>query len=137
MRKIRNGELLYRFRKERGIDSKIVCEGVCDTSLLTAFHSGKKNPNILLFHFLLQRMGVSVEDFVAMVTPEEYEYYKWKEKTMQALEEQDWDLLEDLLQEQTIPKLKNYLNLQNQHSYYLKAIVEVKNMRIIKMHLVT
>ncbi len=30
------------------------------------------------------------------------------------------------MQEQTIPKLKNYLNLQNQHSYYLKAIVEVK-----------
>lgn len=126
MRKIRTGELLYKFRKERGIDSKILCKGLCDVSLLTAFRSGKKKPHTLLFYFLIQRMGVSVEDFVIMVTPEEYEYYAWKEKTMQALEKEEWNVLEELLQEETMPKLNNYINLQNQHSYYLKAIVEVK-----------
>ena len=126
MRKIRIGELLYKFRNERGISSRILCEGVCDASLLTAFRNGKKNPNILLFNFFLQRMGVSIENFVLMVTSEEYEYYEWKEKTMQALEEQDWGLLEELLQEETIPKLKKYKNLQRQYYYYIKGILEVK-----------
>ena len=126
MRKIRTGELLYKFRKERGINSQILCEGVCDVSLLTAFRSGKKNPNILLFYFFLQRMGISVEDFMVMVTPEEYEYYEWKGKTMQALEKQDWDLLEELLQEEIKPKLKNYRNLQRQYYYYIKGVLEAK-----------
>lgn len=97
MLKITLGEMLKRFRIEKGLEAGLVCSGLCSKGLMSHFEAGRKIPDTLLFEYMMERMGVSPELFSVMVSKEEYEYYGWREQVGDAINERDVAKLEELL----------------------------------------
>ena len=69
MLKITLGEMLKRFRIEKGLEAGQVCKGLCSNTLMSHFEQGRKVPDTLLFQYMMERMGVSPELFSVMVSP--------------------------------------------------------------------
>lgn len=122
MRKITYGELLYRFRIEKGLEAQEICEGLCSTSAMSFFEKEMRVPDTLLFERLVQRMGISPEEFSIMVNKEEYEYYTWRGNVYEAIENANLERLGELLCSRD--KTKKYCNqvLENQFFLYADAI---------------
>lgn len=122
MLKISLGEMLRRFRIEKGFEATQVCDGLCSNTLMTHFEQGKKFPDPLLFEYMMERMGVSAELFSIMVSQEEYAYYRWKERVFEAISKRDCIRLEHLLESRIIKR--KYLNskLERQFQLYATAI---------------
>lgn len=124
MIKLTLGEMLYRFRIERELEAKQICEGLCSTSAMSFFENGERMPDIILFEYLVERMGVSCAEFSIMVTEEEYEYYEWKEQVYTAIDNENWDELGLLLQANTTKKIYCNERLEEQFLLYARAIYE-------------
>ena len=116
------GEMIYRFRIERGIEASQICRGLCSTSAMNYFENGERVPDTLLFECLVERMGVSPEEFSLMVTEKEYIYHVWKEKVYNAIKTEAWELLRELLQSEISKKVYCNAKLEKQFSSYVKGI---------------
>lgn len=124
MLKITLGEMLKRFRIEKGLDAKLICKGLCSPAMMTHFEKGRKVPDILLFEYLLERMGVSPELFSVMVSKELYEYFEWKILVCDAIENEQWDEIERLLAVQSSAQKKSEHKIEVQFYLYTNAICE-------------
>lgn len=49
MRKITLGEMLKRFRIEKGLEASQVCRGLCSPAAMSYFESGERMPDTLMF----------------------------------------------------------------------------------------
>lgn len=116
------GEMLYRFRIERGIEASQICRGLCSTSAMNYFENGERVPDTLLFECLVERMGVSPEEFSLMVTENEYIYHEWKEKVYVAIKTEKWELLQELLQSDINKKVYCNDKLEKQFFSYARGI---------------
>ena len=63
MLKITLGEMLKRFRIEKGVEARQICEGLCSQGMMSLYEKGKNVPDSLLFECMMERMGVSPELF--------------------------------------------------------------------------
>ncbi len=126
MQGIKLGRLIRQNRIRKRISEKQLSQGLCSQAALVQYEKGKRIPDSLLFQRFLQRMGISSENFVFMLSEEEYRYYRWKEQIRAALERQDWEQLEDLLkmEEALCPKCNE--RIQKQYFFFLKGIVQMK-----------
>lgn len=118
------GNLVKEIRKEKKIGREVLARGLCSDTSLSYFEKGKQKLDNLLMQRMFDRIGIEADEFSFMVTDEEYEYFLWKEDTLQAVEKQEWDKLEELLANKKIAIQKKY-NEKIQHQYYdkLKAIL--------------
>lgn len=116
------GEILYRFRVQRELEAKQICRGLCSTSAMDFYESGERVPDTLLFECIIERMGVSPEEFSLMVAEEEYIYHVWREKVYRAIENEDWEYLGSLLQSNITKNVYCNKKLEKQFFTYVNAI---------------
>ena len=116
------GEMLYRFRIEREITASQVCRGLCSTSAMNYFENGERVPDSLLFEFIIERMGVSPEEFSLMVTEKEFVYHEWQKKVYDAIETEDWGRLDNLLKSDINKKVYCNKKLERQFFSYASGI---------------
>lgn len=123
------GETLYRLRIERGIESKQICEGLCDEATLSRARNDARAMDSLLFESIIGRMGASFEEFTLMVSESEYAYRQWQEDVYVAIEDTKWDDLRHLLDFDI--KGKAWINekIQKQFYHYAKGIYIGSQMR--------
>lgn len=133
MEKIRIGIMLYRIRMEKKITRKQLCGGLCQLSTMSYYENGERVPDSLLFHYFMQRLGTSPEDYAIMLNEKEYHYYLWKEKTLVALKEKKWYLLERLMGEEEALQIKCNDRIQKQYYYFLKAMLAQQKEKIADM----
>ena len=123
MLKITLGEMLKRFRIEKGVEARQICEGLCSQGMMSLYEKGKNVPDSLLFECMMERMGVSPELFSMMVSREEYEYYEWKAEVSQAIGERDTIKLEKLLSTKIPTQIYCNKKLEKQFLLYAQAIL--------------
>ena len=122
MLKIALGEMLRRFRIEKKAGARQLCEGLCSTAMMSYFENGEKVPDVLLFEYLVERMGVSSDLFSIMVSKEEFEYYSWKEQVCEAIAGRDFAKLEKELRSKVTGKCYCNSKLERQFLLYATAI---------------
>ena len=126
MEKRTYGELLRQFRNRKKITVDELCSGICSKEALKKYESGERTPSPFLFTFLVERMGISPEEFSVMVTESEYDYACWKEKILDAIDDKEWDGLEELvLKAEHSSDMKNEV-VKLQFYYYAKGVLEVQ-----------
>lgn len=122
---IQSGEIIRFFRKGKNIKMKELCTGVCTTAFMSQIENGQKNPNAIVFEFLMERMGVSLGEYAIMANEDEYVYFMWREKVYNAIENKEWNNLKELLQDMesfgSIYKQSIVLQL----NYYIKGVLEI------------
>lgn len=116
------GQTLRQARVERNLKAKHICAGICNPAMMTYYEKGKQIPDSLLFMRLMERMGVSSEEFTLMVSEDEYVYAKWQDQVYDAIEEEMWDELGKLLKQDI--KGADWINekLQKQFLFYASGI---------------
>lgn len=124
MRKITLGEMLKRFRIEKGLEASQVCRGLCSPAAMSYFESGERMPDTLMFEYMMERMGVTPELFSVMISKDTYEYYEWKAKVCDAIENEMWGELEKLLIVKYSAQKKSKNRIEIQFYLYTKAICE-------------
>lgn len=122
---MQSGDILRAFRKEKNIKMKELCMGVCSTAFMSQIENSEKIPNAILFEFLMQRMGVSSDEYAIMANEDEYVYFMWRENVYTAIENKEWDNLKDLLQDMRVLGNICKQNIVLQLEYYIKGVLEV------------
>lgn len=120
------GEMLYRFRLERDVEAQQVCHGICSSSTISKIESGQSIPDTLMFECLMERMGVSSELFSIMVTEGESIYLKWRGQVWDAIDNEEWDALGELLKSKVIRKVYCNKKLETQFFSYASAVYHAK-----------
>lgn len=116
------GQTLRQARIERNLKAKDICDGICNPAMMSYYEKGTQVPDSLLFLRLMERMGVSAEEFTLMISEDEYIYAKWQEQVYDVIEEEKWDELRKLLKQDI--KGDGWINekLQKQFLYYASGI---------------
>lgn len=116
------GQTLRKVRIEKNLKEKYICDGICSAAMMTYYEKGLQVPDCLLFIRLMERMGVSSEEFTLMVSENEYTYLKWQAQVYDAIEKEEWKELGKLLNHNI--KESNWINekLQKQFFYYARGI---------------
>ena len=65
------GETVREARKRCGLTQEELAYGICSVSTLSKIENGKRQPHILTFEALMQRMGVSGEGFFLCLSEQE------------------------------------------------------------------
>lgn len=123
MRKIKTGELLWKFRNEKGISARSLSKGLCVASAIANYESGERLLDPLLLERFLERMGIVSSNFALMLNEEEYAYYMWKDQCYRAVENRSWRTLECLLDAKEGTKIVGNAKIQEQFYFYMKAVL--------------
>lgn len=127
LEKIQLGKLVRNFRLAKNVEPKKLCKGICSEAIFMNYEKGTVFMDNLLAHRFLKRMGMEADEFVLLLTEEEYDYFSWKEETRNALEEENWEKLENLLNQKEIAlELECNERLQVQYYSYLDAILDAR-----------
>ena len=121
------GEMLYRFRMERNVESRLVCHGLCSPATISNMENGERVPDTLMFECFMERMGIAPTQFSIMVTEDESKYLEWKNLVWDAIESENWDELGKLLESKILKKTYCNKKLENQFVLYANGIYEAKN----------
>lgn len=125
--KVSLGELIRRFRIESGLSAREVSEGLCTTSVMSEYENDVKTPDSVLFCCFMERMGVAPEEFVIMVSEQEYEYHAWKEQVLEAIQTKKWDELGLLITVGGLKYSDANKKLEKQFLCYAKAVFEAQS----------
>lgn len=120
------GKLLRGTRIYMGISQQTLCRGICTVSALSKYESEERIPDSLLFSLFMQRMGKTADNFAFMISAEEYEYYQWKNETLEAIRRREWSKVEELVQEYEKRNFSCNENLQKQYILYLEFLLQEK-----------
>jgi len=93
------GELLQERILEKEISQADLCRGLCSASVFTKYLSGERRMDRLLLTALMQRMGLSPDKFVTLLTEKEYIYFDWRQQLAMAQLTRDWKGVMALLEE--------------------------------------
>lgn len=126
MQKIKTGNMLYQIREQKKISRKKLCAGVCSLAALSKYERGERTPDGLLFHYLMQRMGMSPDDFAVMLSAEEYQYYIWKASVFEAIQNHEWEAVEQLFHSEQAADRSCSEKIQNQFYLYFASVYAEK-----------
>lgn len=124
--RVTTGQLIKHFRIEKKLSAKEIAKGICSSSVMSEYENDAKIPDCLLFCSFMERMGVLPERFAIMATEEEYGYFLWKERVLNAIETQAWDKVHTLIEEAELKKKECNEKLEAQFLCYAKAVYEAK-----------
>ena len=65
------GKAVRQRRKELGVPQELVCEGLCTTMTLSRFESGRQTPSRDCAVAIMQRVGLSADQYYAQLTRRE------------------------------------------------------------------
>ncbi|MBV7390080.1 helix-turn-helix domain-containing protein [Enterococcus sp. ALS3] len=115
------GEALKEFRKERGFTQKELSQDICSQSVLSRIENDEEIPNILVISQLSQRLGISVNQLIGDLLPEELLLRKYFNKMFMYLRQQGYLEIEGILAFLEARKTI-YLDKDLQLLYYFKGI---------------
>lgn len=84
---------------EKEISRNDLCRGLCSTSVLSKYLNGERRMDRLLLTALMQRLGMSPDRFVTLLTEKEYLYFDWRQRLAMAMLDHDWEAVRTLLEE--------------------------------------
>lgn len=79
------GKIFREMREEKGVSQEALVQNLMTQRSLSNFELQGEVPCWLILRVLLQRLGKNADYFVTMLSKEEYEYFAWREKVMQAI----------------------------------------------------
>lgn len=126
MSQISVGTMMRQMRKEKSISQKVLGFGLCSEAALSKYENGERMPDVLLFHCLMQRLGIAPEDFSIMMVKKEYYYYLWKDMVQKAIRKKDWEEVNKLSACKEAEDYTCNKKIQLQFYYYLQAILAEK-----------
>lgn len=74
------GKYLTELRRKYNVSMNVVCDGICDQSVMSRIENGEREVSKLVQDRLLGRLGVAPENFENMVFSDEYERWKVRQK---------------------------------------------------------
>lgn len=83
----------------KNINRGDLCGGLCSASVLTKYLNGERRMDRLLLTALMQRMGLSPDKFVTLLSENEYYYFDWRQRLAMVLLDHDWKKVLELLKE--------------------------------------
>lgn len=117
------GKILQSFRKEKNLNINQIAKGLCSVNFLSKCEREEQIPDALLFEYLMERIGVSPEDFSIMATEEEYIFFAWREHVYDAIERKNWEELADLRKNCHVFEEDCNKNILHQMEYFIKGIL--------------
>lgn len=124
--KVTLGELIKRFRIERGLSAREISKGLCKSSVMSDYENDVKVPDSVMFCYFMERMGVVPEEFAIMVPEKEYAYHCWKEQVLDAIELRKWDEVAKLVADVEKKHSDDNNKLEKQLVCYVKAVLEAQ-----------
>lgn len=120
---IRIGELLYRTRKELGIDQKSIYTGICTASNYSNYENDIRIPDFLTLNGILERMGQGIMSLSAYVSKEEMKYLQWRSEVSDTIRNREFKKLTILIEEESVvcPSLNK--GLQEQFIFYVRGVI--------------
>lgn len=116
------GLCIYNERVNRGLSQGILCEGLCSIESLSNIEIGETIPNIFLCESLLQRLGISLDEFEIVLYDNEYKEIQARDNIEINIDDGKMDITEKNLEEYSLSFKKG--NLQKQYYYQMKAVIE-------------
>lgn len=92
------GKYLTELRRKYNVSMNVVCDGICDQSVMSRIENGEREVSKLVQDRLLGRLGVAPENFENMVFSDEYERWKVRQKIVNLIMNEKIDSAEELLE---------------------------------------
>ena len=116
-------ELMKNVMKSRRLNQQILCRGICDESMISRYLSGEREPDRITFNVLLQRLGVSPDHFITILSSQEYIYFHWKMQLLQAVGQSKWHTVRQLLDSPTAIGAGGNKLMQQQFVFIIRGIL--------------
>ena len=120
------GTMINEVIIKQNISQKTLCVGLCSTTAFSRYVNGDRHMDRLFLAAILQRLGISADKFVTLLSEKEYIYFEWRQKVCVAQLHRDWSMVEALLLEEEAFDRTCNEKLQEQFYLIMKAIVEEK-----------
>lgn len=114
-------ELLFYLRTKSGVGQEKLSRGLCTKGAYSKYESGERRMDRLLLNALIQRMGKSADKLSVVLTPEEYDYFRWKKKVLKAAGSKESETVQALLQKPEARKIVIHRELQQQFVCQMQA----------------
>lgn len=127
------GKYLTELRRKYNVSMNVVCDGICDQSVMSRIENGEREVSKLVQDRLLGRLGVAPENFENMVFSDEYERWKVRQKIVNLIMNEKIDSAEELLEkmysENTLCERRKMIEdldavLEMQFYYAMKAQIQ-------------
>lgn len=82
------GKYLMELRRKDNISMSVICEGICDVSVMSRIENGEREVSKLVQDRLLGRLGVASENFENMVFSDEYERWKIRQRIIALIQQE-------------------------------------------------
>ncbi len=117
------GRYLMELRRKDNISMSVICEGICDVSVMSRIENGEREVGKLIQDRLLGRLGVASENFENMVFSDEYERWKVRQRIISLIQQEKIDDADRLLEEMFVD---NRLGERTKSVEDLDAILEMQ-----------
>ena len=111
-------------RTQRGISMRQLCDGLCNTRVLSYVEKGQRRINYFLQRRLLERLGIDTWDFEIFVDRKEYDNICKRIQIIQYINEGNYSVSSRLLDEYE-EKYGSKNNLCKQFYYAMKAQIAI------------
>lgn len=85
------GKYLTELRRKYNVSMNVVCDGICDQSVMSRIENGEREVSKLVQDRLLGRLGVAPENFENMVYADEYGYWKTRQEIISLIQHEKMD----------------------------------------------
>lgn len=96
------GKYLTELRRKYNVSMNVVCDGICDQSVMSRIENGEREVSKLVQDRLLGRLGVAPENFENMVYADEYGYWKTRQEIISLIQHEKMDEADKLLEEMAV-----------------------------------
>lgn len=118
------GDFLWNCIEEKKIKKKELCKGLCSQSELSKILVESKILSYFVMERLLDRMGISTENFEYIVPEKDYELCEFRYEIEENLREKNFEIVNTRI-EQYDSKI-NDITVHKQYVFYIKALVEIQ-----------
>ncbi len=115
------GKLINKIREEKRITQKQLCEGLCSSQKLSLIESGLRMPDIFTFECLIQRLGLSPDDFETVLYDDEYQEIELRNRLEKKIVDKEFDTAIEMLEEYGYSSKE--AGLKGQYWYQIMALV--------------
>lgn len=76
------GKVIKHVRERRGFSQKQLCQGLCTVATLSRFESGEQSPSWDCVHSMLERLGMTRDEYTAILTADEIHLDKMRKASI-------------------------------------------------------
>ena len=117
------GKYIMELRRKDNLSMNVICEGICDVSVMSRIESGEREVSKLVQDRILGRLGVAPENFENMIFSDEYERWKVRQKIISLIQHEKINEADELLEHMFV---ENRLIERKKSVEDLDAILEMQ-----------